>query len=76
MYRIGDNMKQVKLEDILKTINCVDKNHLCSRLMGFLLNEISQFEKNNNDEMAQYYNDIWAQLYDLLDEVGYYDQFK
>ena len=69
-------MKQVKLSDVKKVLNCENNNDLVSILLGLYNTRIVREHKEGDNDLLVYYQKRWNELYDLLDNVGYYDEFK
>ena len=69
-------MKQVKLSDVKRVLCCDNNNELVSVLMGLYNSRILKAHNEGDEETKEFYQKRWNSLYDLLDNLGYYDEFK
>ena len=69
-------MKQVKIVDVKKALNLSNNNDLVSFLMSNLINSSAFFDKVGDKTLKKIYDNKWDKLYNLLDEVGYFDDCK
>ena len=66
-------MKQVKLSDVKKVLGCENNNDLVQELLRLYHSNILRCQAKGYDLLSDLYDRRWNALFDLLENVGYYD---
>lgn len=69
-------MRQVKIADVKNALDLNNNNDLVFFLMSNLINSSAVFDKKGHKTLKEIYDNKWDKLYNLLDEVGYFDDCK